>query len=427
MITVIVEAALRSLALATLAWLGVTVLRIRNPHIQKSVWTTVLLGALAMPALMQWTLLPQIPIASSALPSISIGGAMIPTPSRWLSVVVLIYVVVASTLLLRLALAFRRVWQIWRNSSRLHGSWTGGADIRVAANISSPATFGSTILLPMDHCAWSTTKRVAVLAHERAHVRALDCQVQWLAAIHSCVFWFSPLPWWLRQHLAKLAEHSSDNAAIREAVDRANYAAMLLEAAQARVTGRVSVSIGSSNVAQRIDRVLSGRRPDKIPSLWQRALAIILLLPAVVLAADTAGVKIGAPSAQLQNATMAETQFGMNPADPHIVSAGPDPLDHWYPQAARKKHVDGLVRVAVTLDVVGRVLDAVVITESPDGFGFGAAASGLVHGFTYANPTGHPTTFRFNVKFALRKPDKTRHYGTTNFESGEEQALPASP
>jgi beta-lactamase regulating signal transducer with metallopeptidase domain len=426
MITVIVEAALRSLALAALVWLGVKILRIRNPHIEKSIWTTVLVGALAMPALMQCALSPQIPLASSALPSISISRAMIPTPGRWLSLVVLIYVVVTSTLLLRLVIALRRVWQIWRDSSRLHESWTHGADVRVAANLSSPATFGSTILLPMDHCAWSAAKRLAVLAHERAHVRALDCQVQWLAAVHSCVFWFSPLSWWLRQHLAKLAEHSSDDAVVRETADRANYAAILLEAAQARANVRAAISIASSNVACRIDRVLSGRKPDEIPGLWPRALAIILLLPALVLAAETAGVKIGEPSRQAQNATTADTRFGMSSADPHIVSTG-GPQEHWYPQAAKYKGIDGLVRITVTLDAVGRFVDALVISEIPDELGFGAAASGLVREFTYANPTGHPTNLSFNVKFALHNPGETGHYGTTNFESDDGQELSPSP
>jgi hypothetical protein len=36
MIIVIVEAALRSLVLAVLVWLGVKVLRIRNPHIERA-------------------------------------------------------------------------------------------------------------------------------------------------------------------------------------------------------------------------------------------------------------------------------------------------------------------------------------------------------------------------------------------------------
>jgi beta-lactamase regulating signal transducer with metallopeptidase domain len=429
MIIVIVDAAMRSLALATLVWLGVTILRIRNPHIEKPIWTTVLIGALAMPVLMQCTLSPRIPIAPSALPSISISEAMMPAAGRWLSVVALIYVVVASILLLRLAVAFRRVWQIWRDSSRLHESWTRGADVRVTANLSSPATFGSTILLPMDYCAWSTTKRLAILAHERAHVRALDCQVQWLAAIHSSVFWFSPLSWWLRQHLARLAEHSSDDAVIRETDDRANYAATLLEAAQARITVRAAISIASGNVAQRIDRILSGRKPDEIPSLWQRALAIILLLPAVVLAANTAantaGTNNAEPPTQAQSATTADMPFGMSSAEPHIVSTGPS--EQWYPQDAAKQGIDGLVRVAVTLDAVGHILDALVISEIPDGLGFGAAASGLVHEFTYANPTGHRTTFSFNVKFALRNPGQSRHYGTTNFESDNAQAVPPSP
>src|SRR5438105_189995 len=109
MITVIAEAALRSLALAALVWLGLKVGRIRNPHIEKSIWTAVLLGALAMPALMQFKLPSQIPIASTALPGISVTAVVTATPGWWLSAAVLIYVAVASSLLLRLAIAFRRV------------------------------------------------------------------------------------------------------------------------------------------------------------------------------------------------------------------------------------------------------------------------------------------------------------------------------
>jgi len=409
MITVIAEAALRSLALAALVWLGVRIVRIRNPHIEKSIWTTVLLGALAMPALMQLKLAPQIPIASHALPGISVTAAVIPTLGWWLSVAVLIYVVVASSLLFRLAIAFLRVWRIWRGSSRLHESWTRGADVRVAANLSSPVTFGSTILLPMDHCSWNATKRLAVIAHEREHVRTFDCQVQWLAALHSCVFWFSPLSWWLRQHLAKLAEHSSDDAALRETTDRATYATILLEAAQASANVPSTMSIASGNIAQRIDRVLSGGKPDEIPRPWRRALAVVFLLPALVLAAQSTGVKLGVPPKQANNAT-ADAPFGMSSAEPHIVSAAPlEQLEHWYPKAAAEKGISGLVRIAVTLDAKGRFLHSAVISETPDGMGFGAAASELVHEFTYANPMGHATTFHFNVKFALSPPGEAKH------------------
>ena len=143
-------------------------------------------------------------------------------------------------------------------------------------------------------------------------------------------------------------------------------------------------------------------------------------------AAETAGVKIGEPSRQAQNATTADALVGMNSADPHIVSTG-GPQEHWYPQAAKYKGIDGLVRITVNLDAVGRFVDALVISEIPDGLGFGAAASGLVREFTYANPTGHPTTLSFNVKFALRNSGESGHYGTTNFESDDGQALSPSP
>lgn len=424
MIAVIVEAALRSAALAALVWIGVAALRIRNPHIEKSIWTTVLLGALAMPALMEWALPPQIPIAAINLPDVSIRGALIRTPTRVLSALALTYTIVTSVLLVRLASAFWRVWRLWRGSSRLDASWTHGADVRIAANLSSPATFGSTILLPMDQNAWSEPKRLAVLAHERSHVRSCDCQVQWLAAIHVCIFWFSPLSWWLRKHLAKLAEHSSDDAVLRENGDRADYAAVLLEAAQTLTTARVAISIASGNVVQRIDRVLSGCRPAEIPGLWRRTFVVALLLPAVALAADVAGMTPAELSTQAQQATASNAQFGMNSTGPHIVSAGAsEGLAHWYPKDAQQKGTEGLVHIAVTLDAAGRATDTLVIAEFPEGLGFGAAASGLVHGFTYANPTGRTATLDFNVKFELRKP---QHPETTDFESGG-QSQSSSP
>jgi len=147
MIAVIVEAALRSAALAMLVWIGVAALRMRNPHIEKAIWTTVLLGALAMPALMESPPPPEIPLASITLPEVSIRGALIRTPTRWLSVLALTYTIVTSVLLVRLAGAFWRVWRLWRDSSPLEESWAHGADVRIAANISSPATFG-TVLRP---------------------------------------------------------------------------------------------------------------------------------------------------------------------------------------------------------------------------------------------------------------------------------------
>lgn len=414
MIAVIVEAALRSLALAAAVWVGVAALRVRQAQVEKMIWTTVLAGAVAMPVVMQWKLTPLFPTASFALPEIALRVVGVGSPSRWHAMIALIYTSVSLALLARLAIGFGRMWWVRWGALRIQDDWAQAADVRVAGRLSSPVTFGSTILLPTSYMSWSEAKRSAVLAHEGAHVRHRDCQIQWLAAVHECVFWFSPLAWWLRRHLAELAEHTSDDTVLRGRADRADYAAVLLEAAQARHTARIAVSMASGCVARRIERILSGECAGRNPARWQRALAIALVLPVIALAAAGAHVK-GADAPRAQSAAAPGGRLAMNTAEPQIVTtAAAGDLEKWYPEAAKRAGVDGLVQITVTLDEAGRASDTLVISEYPPGMGFGAAASGLVHGFTYANPTAHPAAITFNVKFELDRSVKPK---TTQFES----------
>ena len=55
---VLLEAALRALAAAVLVWSALCLLRVRNVRAQKTAWTLMLAGALAMPLLMRWQWLP---------------------------------------------------------------------------------------------------------------------------------------------------------------------------------------------------------------------------------------------------------------------------------------------------------------------------------------------------------------------------------
>jgi hypothetical protein len=76
---------------------------------------------------------------------------------------------------------------------------------------------------------------------------------------------------------------------------------------------------------------------------------------------------------------------------------------------------DGFVSPAGnSLCRAGRATDTLVVSEYPPAMGFGAAASGLVHGFTYVNPTAHPAVITFNVKFEL---DRSVNSKTTPFDS----------
>src|SRR5262249_3200976 len=112
-----------------------------------------------------------------------------------------------------------------------------GVDIRATHAVSAPATVFATILVPEDFESWPLQIQRAVVAHESAHVANKDFYVQWLAQLHRCVFWFSPLAWWLPNRLALLSEHISDDAALQETSEHAAYAEVLLGFAARRGPG----------------------------------------------------------------------------------------------------------------------------------------------------------------------------------------------
>jgi hypothetical protein len=64
-LSILAESALRSLLLGGVVWIGLNLLRVRNPHVQMTTWIVVLAASLAMPLLMHWT---TVTITLKALP-----------------------------------------------------------------------------------------------------------------------------------------------------------------------------------------------------------------------------------------------------------------------------------------------------------------------------------------------------------------------
>jgi bla regulator protein blaR1 len=65
MLAILAESALRSLLLGGIVWVGLNLLRVRNPHVHMTSWAMVLLASLSMPLLMHWT---TITVTVDALP-----------------------------------------------------------------------------------------------------------------------------------------------------------------------------------------------------------------------------------------------------------------------------------------------------------------------------------------------------------------------
>ena|ERR1700716_273547 len=71
MLAILAESALRSLVLGSAVWVGLNLLRVRNPHVHMTSWVMVLVASLSMPLLMHW-----------ATVTITLDPLPVPTPEN---------------------------------------------------------------------------------------------------------------------------------------------------------------------------------------------------------------------------------------------------------------------------------------------------------------------------------------------------------
>ncbi len=307
LLTHLLDASIRSLALAIVAAVVLEIARRRSAAFAHAVWTAVLLGMLLLfaagpvlkplPVRVSVNLVkPRLAVEPTAadldLPALSPPPAMAPhvgSPRltiQWSNIAAWAYRSIALALL-------GRIFVGWWLAHRLFtGSAPVDASFRESPLIAIPVVVGwirPSILLPPEWRDWDQRKLEAVLAHESAHVRRLDSLSALLAGFTRSLFWFHPLAWWIEHRLALLAEQACDEACLCILKDRCEYARLLLEMASAvegagaRVPGHVLAMARPSQVRQRIDAVLDESRTAHPGLSWTRwsAVATLCSIPAV--------------------------------------------------------------------------------------------------------------------------------------------------
>ena len=311
MLAILAESALRSLLLGGIVWMGLNLLRVRNPHVHMTSWAMVLLASLSMPLLMHWTgvtitvdALPG-PVADHLWPVRNpLTGPELPIPSEldmtvvahgeqaaainWLVLATTIYALVAGLLLLRLAVGIYMTWRLARAARPMSEPWTADWSVRVSNVIAGPVTFGSTILLPPQCFDWDLRKREAVLAHEGAHVVNRDFYLLLFASFNRAVFWFSPFAWWHLTRLAELAEIISDATAIEVVKDRLSYAEILLDLVQHVRRAPAGIEMARAcTVRSRVERILAATTAPAKLGWGKRVGTAIVILPVVIVSAGS--------------------------------------------------------------------------------------------------------------------------------------------
>jgi hypothetical protein len=316
MLAILAESALRSLLLGGIVWVGLNLLRVRNPHVHMTSWAVVLVASLSMPLLIHWT---TITVSVDALPGPAAEHLWpaknpltnpSPEPLRtsfpsvpdlpaaaagenagavnWLGLATAIYALVAGMLLLRLAVGIYLTWRLARAARPMSEPWTADWSVRVSNVIAGPVTFGSTILLPPQCFDWDLHKREAVLAHEGAHVVNRDFYLLLFASFNRAVFWFSPFAWWHLNRLAELAEIISDARALEVVQDRLSYAEVLLDLVQHVRRAPVGIEMARAcTVRSRVERILAATAVPAKLGWGKRIGTAAAILPVVIVSAGS--------------------------------------------------------------------------------------------------------------------------------------------
>ncbi len=181
------------------------------------------------------------------------------------------------------------------------------------------------IILPSSWREWDESKIGVVLAHELSHVRRGDYATLLLSSLNRCIFWFSPLSWWLDRRLRELAELVSDDSALSASPDRTHYAEVLLGFFEAMRNqgGRVrwqGVSMArSGNAGRRIDRILAGNRKLSVSAQWPVLLgAAVLTSPLLYLTA----VAQPTPRSKPKTVTATSTSAASETLDSYVIVSG---------------------------------------------------------------------------------------------------------
>ena len=294
--------------------------------------------------------------ASATISPDPIAGT--PKPERLVRIAnycMVLYLGVAGTLLLRLMLGLASAIRLWFTAQPatavIDASIMEPINVRSSVHVASPVNIGSGIVLPAEYNQWDDEKLRIVLAHERSHIRQADFYLQFLAGLYACVFWFSPLGWWLKRKLYELGEAISDRAGLEEAASRASYAQLLLEfAALPRPTLTGVAMARTSHLSQRIERLLNESSfRQAFAANGRTALLAVVLVPLALLGATTlVGVQAATPTAQAQPAALTgqstpEQVTDQTPASAPAPASVPSPADAPAPASAPAPAVPGAI------------------------------------------------------------------------------------
>ena len=223
MTNLILTAALKGTIVLGVAWIATALLRQRSADLRHRIW----LAALVATALL---LIPVAPPQTMriAIDTTASGVGAAAVSARSVSMIAVVWSVIAALLLLRWGAGILRLQRITRASRREN-------DVLVSDAVGTPMTWGAirpVILVPAYVEDWPAEQRDVVIRHELAHIERRDWLWQGFAQVMTAVFWFHPLVWLAAAKMRQEAELAADDATLAGGVQAPDYAARLMAVAR---------------------------------------------------------------------------------------------------------------------------------------------------------------------------------------------------
>src|SRR6266581_2587488 len=126
--------------------------------------------------------------------------------------------------------------------------------------LDAPAVLGwfrPVVLLPVRALTGLTEEQIeAVIAHELAHIRRLDCFVNLFQIATETLLFYHPAVWWVSQRIRAEREHCCDDEAIVICGDAVNYARALTLMEEWRAAPALMMAANRGPLAERVMRLL---------------------------------------------------------------------------------------------------------------------------------------------------------------------------
>jgi TonB family protein len=264
--------------------------------------------------------------APTALVTADLGAVSIAETETplWQTAVFAVFVAGALVTLGHTLVGIVKVWRLISHSEQHREA--DGVVVCVTDRDVSPFSFYRYIVLSRSDYGTPPLEgqgMVAILAHERGHIRERHTLDLLLVDTLTALQWFNPAMWMLRQDLRAIHEYEADAAVLSQGINMRQYQYLLIQKAVAACGYSVANGITHSTLKNRINMMLNNKKTTR--ASWLKLLAMLpIVSTTLVLNAETVNdyvyedtqeqpqkkvVKKGRKAAQLKmNATTIEVK-----------------------------------------------------------------------------------------------------------------------